>query len=48
VQKIITQEKGVAIDFESLSRDAQAQSKELFTWGQHEQSDVKDGWWFNL
>jgi hypothetical protein len=42
VQKIITQEKGIAIDFESLSRDSQAQSKELFTWGQHEQSDVKD------
>jgi len=42
VQKIITQEKGVAIDFESLSRNAQSQSKELFMWGQHEQSDVKD------
>ncbi|KAI9445188.1 Eisosome component PIL1-domain-containing protein [Lactarius indigo] len=42
VQKIITAEKGVSLDFDSLSRDAQAQSKELYTWGQHEQPDVKD------
>ncbi|KAI0307812.1 Eisosome component PIL1-domain-containing protein [Multifurca ochricompacta] len=42
VQKIITAEKGVALDFERLSRDAQAQSKELYTWGQNEESDVKD------
>ncbi|KAH9082068.1 Eisosome component PIL1-domain-containing protein [Lactarius deliciosus] len=42
VQKIITAEKGVSLDFESLSRDAQAQSKELYMWGQHEQADVKD------
>ena len=43
VQKIITAEKGVSLDFESLSRDAQAQSKELYMWGQNEQPDVKDG-----
>ncbi|KAF8271384.1 Eisosome component PIL1-domain-containing protein, partial [Lactarius quietus] len=42
VQKIITAEKGVTLDLETLSRDAQAQSKELYTWGQHEQPDVKD------
>ncbi|KAH9175368.1 Eisosome component PIL1/LSP1 [Lactarius sanguifluus] len=42
VQKIITAEKGVSLDFESLSRDAQAQSKELYMWGQNEQADVKD------
>ncbi|KAH8998981.1 Eisosome component PIL1-domain-containing protein [Lactarius hatsudake] len=42
VQKIITAEKGVSLDFESLSRDAKAQSKELYTWGQHEEVDVKD------
>ncbi|KAH8988857.1 Eisosome component PIL1-domain-containing protein [Lactarius akahatsu] len=42
VQKIITAEKGVSLDFESLSRDAQAQSKELYMWGQHEEADVKD------
>jgi len=42
VQKIITAEKGVTLDVESLSRDAQAQSKELYTWGQTQQPDVKD------
>jgi len=42
VQKIITAEKGVTLDFESLSRDNQAQSKELYTWGQTQQPDVKD------
>jgi hypothetical protein len=43
LQKIVTAEKGVALDFASLSRDARAQSKELYQWGQHEHSDVKDG-----
>jgi hypothetical protein len=43
VQKIITTEKGVAIDFDSVSRDSKAQSKELYTWGQGEAADVKDG-----
>ncbi|KAJ7492556.1 Eisosome component PIL1-domain-containing protein [Mycena latifolia] len=42
VQRIITAEKGVAIDFDSLSRDAKAQSKELYTWGQAEEADIKD------
>ncbi|KAI9460869.1 Eisosome component PIL1-domain-containing protein [Lactarius psammicola] len=42
VQKIITAEKGVSLDFESLSHNAQAQSKELYVWGQNEQPDVKD------
>jgi len=42
VQKIITAEKGVTLDLESLSRDVQAQSKELYMWGQHEEPDVKD------
>ncbi|KAL1738510.1 hypothetical protein HDZ31DRAFT_69918, partial [Schizophyllum fasciatum] len=42
VQKIITVEKGIALDFESLSRDAKAQSKELYTWGQNEDEDLKD------
>ncbi|KAH9022977.1 Eisosome component PIL1-domain-containing protein [Lactarius pseudohatsudake] len=42
VQKIVTAEKGVSLDFESLSRDAKAQSKELYTWGQQEEADVKD------
>ncbi|KAI3622433.1 sphingolipid long chain base-responsive protein pil1 [Moniliophthora roreri] len=42
VQKIITTEKGVAIDFDSVARDAKAQSKELYMWGQNEQDDLKD------
>ncbi|KAF8898676.1 Eisosome component PIL1-domain-containing protein [Infundibulicybe gibba] len=42
VQKIITSEKGVAIDFDSAARDSKAQSKELYTWGQTEQEDLKD------
>ncbi|KAJ7619096.1 Eisosome component PIL1-domain-containing protein [Mycena polygramma] len=42
IQRIITVEKGVAIDLDSLSRDAKAQSKELYTWGQAEDADLKD------
>ncbi|KAF4622893.1 hypothetical protein D9613_001864 [Agrocybe pediades] len=42
VQKIITTEKGVAIDFDSISRNSKAQSKELYTWGQSEPEDLKD------
>lgn len=43
VQKIITTEKGVAIDLDSLSRDTHAHSKEMYTWGQNEEADIKDG-----
>jgi hypothetical protein len=43
IQRIITTGKGVAIDFDSVSRDAKAQSKELYTWGQAEDADIKDG-----
>ncbi|KAF8078565.1 Eisosome component PIL1-domain-containing protein [Lyophyllum atratum] len=42
VQKIITVEKGIAIDYDSVSRDAKSQSKELYTWGQTEPEDLKD------
>ncbi|KAF8807464.1 hypothetical protein BYT27DRAFT_7100068 [Phlegmacium glaucopus] len=42
VQRIITAGKGVAIDFDSVSRDSKAQSKELYTWGQSEPEDLKD------
>ncbi|KAH9486874.1 Sphingolipid long chain base-responsive protein LSP1 [Psilocybe cubensis] len=42
VQKIITVEKGLAIDFDSVSRNSKAQSKELYTWGQSEAEDLKD------
>ena len=47
LQKVVTAEKGVALDFASLSRDSQSQSKELYLWGQQEQADVKDGWCSN-
>jgi len=43
VQKIITIEKGVALDFDGVNRDSQAQSKELYLWGQGEDVDIKDG-----
>ncbi|KAF5374768.1 hypothetical protein D9758_000219 [Tetrapyrgos nigripes] len=42
VQKIITTEKGVALDYDSVGRNAKAQSKELYTWGQAEDEDLKD------
>ena len=43
VQKIITTKKGIALDFDNVSRDAQAHSKELYMWGQSENEDLKDG-----
>lgn len=43
VQKIITVEKGVALDFDNVARDSKAQSKELYTWGQSETEDLRDG-----
>jgi hypothetical protein len=43
IQRIITLDKGLSIDFENLSRDAKSQSKELYTWGQSEAEDLKDG-----
>ena len=42
IQKVITTEKSVALDSETLSRDAKYQSKELFTWGRNESEDLKD------
>ncbi|EGN94591.1 hypothetical protein SERLA73DRAFT_171548 [Serpula lacrymans var. lacrymans S7.3] len=42
VQRIITVQKGVALSFDALSRDSKAQSKELYTWGQGEDADLKD------
>jgi hypothetical protein len=43
LQRIITLEKGVALDFDGLARDGKTQSKELYTWGQDEDPDVTDG-----
>ena len=31
------------MDFDNVSRDSKAQSKELYTWGQTESEDLKDG-----
>ncbi|TFK77040.1 hypothetical protein BDN72DRAFT_866840 [Pluteus cervinus] len=42
IQRIITAEKGVSIDFDSVSHDSKSQSKELYTWGQAESEDLKD------
>jgi len=42
VQKVITAEKSVALDFNSAARDTQYQSKELFSWGKNESDDLKD------
>ncbi|KAI0702521.1 Eisosome component PIL1-domain-containing protein, partial [Cytidiella melzeri] len=42
VQKIITSQKGIAIDYDNVSRDAQTHSKELYLWGQTESDDIKD------
>ncbi|KZT30444.1 hypothetical protein NEOLEDRAFT_1082390 [Neolentinus lepideus HHB14362 ss-1] len=42
VQKIITSEKGVALDFDRLAQDSKGQSKELYMWGQNEGQDIKD------
>jgi hypothetical protein len=39
---MITTSKGVIIDFESVAKDAKANSKELYTWGQTETDDLKD------
>ena len=43
VQRIVTTAKGVAIDYDNVSRDAQGFSKEFYLWGQTDNDDVKDG-----
>ncbi|KAI0375355.1 hypothetical protein BV20DRAFT_1009716 [Pilatotrama ljubarskyi] len=42
VQKIITAQKGVALDLDNVGRDAHSHSKELYMWGQNEEEDIKD------
>ncbi|KAI6031777.1 hypothetical protein BKA83DRAFT_673496 [Pisolithus microcarpus] len=42
LQRIITTEKGVALDLDSLARDSKAQSKELYNWGQADDADLRD------
>ncbi|PVG00768.1 hypothetical protein CPB86DRAFT_754314 [Serendipita vermifera] len=42
LQLLITATKGVALDYDAVGRDAKAQSKELFLWGQTQGPDIKD------
>ena len=43
VQRIITTQKGIALDYDGLAGDTQAHSKELYMWGQSEEADIRDG-----
>lgn len=42
LQLLITAQKGVALDIDATGRDAKAQSKELYLWGQTQAPDIKD------
>jgi len=42
LQLVITSQKGVALDFDAISRDSKSHSKELYLWGQDQTEDVKD------
>lgn len=42
-QRMVTTSKGVIIDFDKVAEDVKANSKELYTWGQTETDDLKDG-----
>ncbi|KAF8609098.1 hypothetical protein BDV93DRAFT_464091, partial [Ceratobasidium sp. AG-I] len=42
LQMVITSQKGVALDYEAVSRDSKSHSKELYLWGQEQVEDVKD------
>lgn len=42
-QRMITTSKGIIMDFENVAKDSKANSKELYTWGQTETDDIKDG-----
>ncbi|KAF9785541.1 Eisosome component PIL1-domain-containing protein [Thelephora terrestris] len=41
-QRMITTSKGVIMDFDGVGKDAKANSKELYIWGQTETEDLKD------
>lgn len=41
-QRLVTTSKGITLDFESVAKDAKANSKELYMWGQAETDDLKD------
>ncbi|CAE6457175.1 unnamed protein product [Rhizoctonia solani] len=42
LQLLISSQKGLALDFEAVSRESKGHSKELFLWGQDQVDDVKD------
>ena len=42
-QRLVTTSKGVIMDYDNVARDAKANSKELYMWGQTETDDLKDG-----
>ncbi|KAG9120921.1 hypothetical protein FRC07_003341 [Ceratobasidium sp. 392] len=42
LQLVITSQKGIALDFDAVSRDSKSHSKELYLWGQDQVEDVKD------
>lgn len=42
-QRLVTTSKGIVMDYDNVARDAKANSKELYTWGQSETDDLKDG-----
>ena len=43
-QRLITTSKGLVMDHDNVAKDAKANSKELYMWGQTETDDLKDGW----
>ncbi|KAG9047265.1 hypothetical protein FS837_002626 [Tulasnella sp. UAMH 9824] len=42
LQVLITNAKGVALDYEGLGRDTKSLSKDFYLWGQEEEEDIKD------
>jgi len=42
-QRLVTTSKGIVMDYDNVARDAKANSKELYMWGQGETDDLKDG-----
>ncbi|KAF9650497.1 hypothetical protein BDM02DRAFT_3112007 [Thelephora ganbajun] len=41
-QRMITTSKGIIMDYDNVGRDAKANSKELYMWGQTETEDLRD------
>ncbi|CEL58084.1 Sphingolipid long chain base-responsive protein LSP1 OS=Saccharomyces cerevisiae (strain ATCC 204508 / S288c) GN=LSP1 PE=1 SV=1 [Rhizoctonia solani AG-1 IB] len=42
LQLLITSQKGLALDFDAVSRESKSHSKELYLWGQDQVDDIKD------